>query len=216
MDIHHQYIGVAIVPGPTRSTGSMRVRRGHRLGLAPLQSKTPAFDFVSHIFHLCHHSSSGVLFVDHRRSLLWKLQDDPNSATPHHHFRSPWRHNILPSHAGVGADDHHSPLTPDHLAAITAPLYRCRDLHVVLTCVLLESICDAATGEVVRRQLHAYAVAGEDADEVHPQLAADVRQYLMLILELDPEHGVRQRLDDRSFDLDCISLSHRRPLNPDY
>jgi DNA-dependent RNA polymerase auxiliary subunit epsilon len=38
----------------------------------------------------------------------------------------------------------------------------------------------------------------------------------MLVLELDPEHGVRQRLDDRTFDLDCISLSHRRPLDPDY
>jgi hypothetical protein len=38
----------------------------------------------------------------------------------------------------------------------------------------------------------------------------------MLVFELDPEHGVRQRLDDRPFDLDCISLSHRRPLDPDY
>jgi DNA-dependent RNA polymerase auxiliary subunit epsilon len=37
----------------------------------------------------------------------------------------------------------------------------------------------------------------------------------MLVLEFDSEHRVRQRLDDRSFDLDCIFLSHRRPLNPD-
>jgi hypothetical protein len=82
--------------------------------------------------------------------------------------------------------------------------------------VLLESIRDAATREVIRRQLDTDAIAGEDADEVHPQLAADVCQHLMLILELDPKHRVRQRLDDRPFDLDCISLSHRRPLNPDY
>ena len=55
--------------------------------------------------------------------------------------------------------------------------------------VLLESIGDAAAGEVVWRQLHANAIAGEDADEVHAQLAADVCQHLMLVLELDPEHA---------------------------
>ncbi len=38
----------------------------------------------------------------------------------------------------------------------------------------------------------------------------------MLVFELDSKHGVRQRLDDRSFDLDCISLGHRRLLDPDY
>jgi len=82
--------------------------------------------------------------------------------------------------------------------------------------VLLESISDSAAGEVVRRQLDTDTIAGEDADEVHPQLAADVRKDLVLVFEFNPKHGVRQRLDDRSLDLDSIFLGHRRPLNPDY
>src|SRR6187402_3596525 len=39
---------------------------------------------------------------------------------------------------------------------------------------LLQSVGDPAAGQVVGRQLHADTVTGQDADEVHAQLAADV------------------------------------------
>src|SRR3954447_2319409 len=54
----------------------------------------------------------------------------------------------------------------------------------------LVAVGDPASGEVVRGQLHLDAVAREDADVVHAHLPGDVRQDLVLVLELDAEHGV--------------------------
>src|SRR6266550_131940 len=81
---------------------------------------------------------------------------------------------------------------------------------------LLQPVCDASAREVVRRQLDADPVAGQDADEVHPQLAADVSQDAVLVLQLNGEHRVRQRLDDRSFYFDRVLLGHRRRQTPSY
>ena len=80
---------------------------------------------------------------------------------------------------------------------------------IVCWAVLLEPVGDPTAGQVVRRQLDADSVTGQDADEVHAQLAADVGEHPMAVLQLDREHGVRERLDDRSFDFDRISLGHR-------
>src|SRR5687767_5630096 len=74
----------------------------------------------------------------------------------------------------------------------------------------LESVGDPAAGQVVWRQLDADAVTGQDADEVHAQLAADVGEHPMAVLQLDREHGVRERLDDRPLDFDRVTLGHRR------
>src|SRR5690349_17317168 len=74
----------------------------------------------------------------------------------------------------------------------------------------LQSIGDAAAGQVVGRKLDPNAVPGQDPDEVHPQLARDVGQDPMAVLQLDCEHGVGQRLDDRPLDFDRISLGHGR------
>ena len=79
----------------------------------------------------------------------------------------------------------------------------------VLSVGLLESVRDPATGQVVWRQLDSDSVTGQDPDEVHPQLAADVGEHPVAILQLDREHGVRERLDDRSFDFDRVTLGHR-------
>jgi hypothetical protein len=76
------------------------------------------------------------------------------------------------------------------------------------------SIGDPAAREVVGRQLDADPIPGQDADEVHPQLAADVGQDAVLVIQLDGEHGVGKRLDDRSFNLDSILLGHRRRQAP--
>src|SRR3954467_10633156 len=66
---------------------------------------------------------------------------------------------------------------------------------------LLVPVDDATAGQVVGRQLHHDTVFRKDADVVLPHLAADVRQDLVTIGELDAEHGVRQRLEQAPLDL---------------
>jgi hypothetical protein len=78
----------------------------------------------------------------------------------------------------------------------------------VLSVGLLESVRDPATGQVVWRQLDSDTVTGQDPDEVHPQLPADVGEHPVAVLQLDREHGIRERLDDRSFDFDRVFLGH--------
>src|SRR5436190_9444354 len=76
---------------------------------------------------------------------------------------------------------------------------------------LLQAVGDPAAGQVVGRELDPDAVAGQDPDEVHPELAADVGQDAVTVLQLDGEHRVGQRLDHRTFHFDRISLGHRLP-----
>lgn len=73
---------------------------------------------------------------------------------------------------------------------------------------LLEAIGDAPTTEVIGREFDEDAVAGEDLDEIHPDLAADVREHFMAVGEFDPEHGVRERLCHGPFDFDGVLLGH--------
>src|SRR5947209_7823016 len=66
----------------------------------------------------------------------------------------------------------------------------------------LVSVDDAATGEVVRGELHDDPIFRQDTDVVLPHLAADVRQDLVAVGEFHPEHGVREWLDNPALDLD--------------
>src|SRR5690606_12437474 len=78
------------------------------------------------------------------------------------------------------------------------------------------AVRDAPAAKIVRRQLHRHLVAGQDPDEVHPHLARDMRQHLVAVVELHPEHRVGQRLDDRPFHLNDVLLGHgvhRPPLS---
>ena len=68
----------------------------------------------------------------------------------------------------------------------------------------LEAVRDATSGEVVRGEFYLHLVARQDADVVHPHLAGDVRQHLVAVVELDTEHGVGQRLQDRAFEHDGV------------
>src|SRR5215831_9938224 len=105
----------------------------------------------------------------------------------------------------------------------TTPL-RCTILHlaqIFLTDArtftmgsLLVPVNDPTPRQVVRRQLDEDLVPRQDADEVLPHLARDVRQDLMLVFQLHLEHRVRQRLDHRGHDLDCFVLRHRPPRPP--
>ena len=60
--------------------------------------------------------------------------------------------------------------------------------------------------QVVRRDLNPDAVAREDADTEAPHLAGHVAQDLVAVVELHPEHRVRERLDDLPFELDLFFL----------
>jgi len=67
---------------------------------------------------------------------------------------------------------------------------------------VLVAVDDSAPGQVVGDALDDHSVTREDADVVHAHLAADVSEHLVTVRKLDPEHGVRERLDDLALDLD--------------
>ncbi len=109
---------------------------------------------------------------------------------------------------------------------------RCRSIKVAQlaccyecwgTCLLI-AVGDSPAGEIVRCELNLDLVTGKDADVVAPHLSRDMAQYVMTILELDPEHGVRERLGDGAFEHDriffmlwqgrCLSLRDSRRRNP--
>src|SRR6266508_1970739 len=125
--------------------------------------------------------------------------------------------------------DHHDPaVTPDHLALVADLLDARIDLHrasffgsvngwsVVLArgrrppgVLLLVAVDDPTPGEVVRRELHHDPVLGEDPDVVLPHLAADVREHLVPVGQLDAEHRVRQRFHNGALELDdSLFLRH--------
>src|SRR5664279_1438945 len=73
----------------------------------------------------------------------------------------------------IGANDHHGPVAADHFAVVATGLHRGSDFQrsSFAGCArLLQPVRDPTPGEVVRGKLHADPVAGQDADEVHPQL----------------------------------------------
>lgn len=69
---------------------------------------------------------------------------------------------------------------------------------------LLVAVGDAPSGEVVRSELNLDLVTRENSDVVATHLSGDVSQNGVTILEFDPEHGVREGLDDGAFQHDGI------------
>ena len=68
-------------------------------------------------------------------------------------------------------------------------------LTFILCCFLISEL-DSAFGEVVGRHLQFDFVAREDLDVVHPHLAGDMGRDDESVLQLHPEHGIGQCLDD--------------------
>src|SRR5262245_12481498 len=114
--------------------------------------------------------------------------------------------------ARVRADDPHDTLSADHLALLAPRLDRRSNLHLALRATgicapfLLEPLRDAAPREVVGGQLDLHPVSRQDPDEVHPHLARHVGEHAVAVLQLDPEHRVRERLHDRPLHLDRVVL----------
>jgi hypothetical protein len=76
---------------------------------------------------------------------------------------------------------------------------------------LLVAVGDPAPGKIVRRHLDLHSVAFEDTDVVLPHLSGEVRQHVVVILQLHPECRIRQDLRHSPFDFDCVfrHLVHR-------
>src|SRR5689334_19812533 len=121
--------------------------------------------------------------------------------------------------AWVRADDHDSAMSPDDTSFVADFLDARLDLHgVPHSSRTLETrashrngeqperslvaVDDAAPGQVIGRELYDDPIFRQDADVVLPHLAANVRQDLVAIGELHPEHRVREWLDHSALDLD--------------
>ena len=106
--------------------------------------------------------------------------------------------------AQVVADHHDATVPANHLALVADLL----DARLYLHCpscssdVLLVSVDDPPATKVVGAQFNDYPVVRKDSDVVHPHPSADVGQDLMAVIELHPEHSVRERLDHSALDLD--------------
>jgi hypothetical protein len=78
----------------------------------------------------------------------------------------------------------------------------------------LQTICPSATTDyapvvqIRRRALQHHAVAGKKPDKVFTHLPRDVRQHLVARLQLNPKHGVRQRLHHRAFESYWLFIRH--------
>src|ERR1019366_2724158 len=73
---------------------------------------------------------------------------------------------------------------------------------------LAVAVDDPRAIEVIRRELAAHAIARKDPDAKAAHLARDVPQDDVVVVELDAEHRVRQRLDHLALELDLVFLSH--------
>src|SRR5919109_1338337 len=71
------------------------------------------------------------------------------------------------------------------------------------------AIDDPGAVEVVRRDLDAHPVPRQDPDAEAPHLPGDVAEHLVAVVELHPEHRVRERLDDLAFEFDLLFLGQK-------
>ena len=56
--------------------------------------------------------------------------------------------------------------------------------------------------QIVGRHLHFYFISGKDLDVMHAHLPRDMGRKHVTVVQLDAEHGVGQRLDDRAVPFD--------------
>jgi hypothetical protein len=102
------------------------------------------------------------------------------------------------------ANDPVDAFSADHLAVFAQLLDRGPDFHGFPRWdgwALLESINDATAAEIVRRDLDQDPVTRKNADEILSHLAADMSKHLVLVLQLNPEHGIGQRFHHCGFEL---------------
>lgn len=73
---------------------------------------------------------------------------------------------------------------------------------------LFVAIDDSAPGEVVRRKLYGNLVSGEYSNEILSHFSGNMSQYHVFAFQLDPEHGIGQRLQDCCDDFNGFFFGH--------
>src|SRR5215217_9070923 len=68
------------------------------------------------------------------------------------------------------------------------------------------AIDDARAVEVIWGDLHPYPIPRQDPDAETAHLAGHVAEHLVAVVELHPEHRVRERLHDLAFEFDFLFL----------
>jgi hypothetical protein len=112
---------------------------------------------------------------------------------------------------GILADDAYHTLASNHLALDANLFDRCPDLHdscypslrtkfrreiCLLSLRLFIPIHNPAAIQVVWAQLYGHAITGQNPDKILAHPSRDMGQDLVIVLELDLEHGIGQRLKD--------------------
>lgn len=69
------------------------------------------------------------------------------------------------------------------------------------------AVDDPSLTQVVRGQLHANLIAGNNSDKVLSHSARDMCEYFVTRFQLHPETRVRQRLGDGAIDFECFFLT---------
>lgn len=105
----------------------------------------------------------------------------------------------------VLADDANDTFSLDHLTLIADGLNRCSNFHDYVASLPI-AIQNATSGEVIGRELDENSVTWQDFDVVHPDLARDMSQNLVPILQLYLEHGIGQVLDNRPLNFNTLLL----------
>src|SRR5260370_699804 len=72
--------------------------------------------------------------------------------------------------------------------------------------ILLVAMHNPAARQIVRRKLDRDFVSRQNPDEILAHFAGNVRQDLVLVLQLNAEHRVRQRLDHRGHHFNGVLL----------
>lgn len=84
---------------------------------------------------------------------------------------------------------------------------------VELTNLLLITIGDTATRQIIRGKLKNNLIARKNSNIVHTNLAGNMSQNRMTVFKFHLEHRIGQRFDYRTLELNGIfSLSHNTPL----
>ena len=72
---------------------------------------------------------------------------------------------------------------------------------------LLASPGDPTLSQIIRRHLNGYFVTRQNTNEVHAELAGNVRQNDVSVADVDFEHSIRQCIGYDALNLDYVVLS---------
>jgi len=89
------------------------------------------------------------------------------------------------------------------------PVAPCRPIELILCFV---SVSDTAASEVIWRNLDLHSVSGQHSDAKAAHIASERRQYIMTVVNHNPERRVGKYFGHRSFQLDRLLLCHRIEL----